>query len=366
MNTLELRNISKKFHGVVIADSMNLQIRENTFSVIFGAPGSGKSTLLRLITGLEGIDKGDILLHNQVITGVKPGDRNIGYVPQSFALYPHYSVFDNIAYPLKLMGVKTQHYTPVVERAAERLQITHLLKKRPDQCSGGEKQRVAIARGIVKDTRVFILDDPLTGLDFKLRERLFDDLRQMREDLKATFIYTTSDPLEALMLAEDIHVFDAGKIVESGTINEVYRTPKHLRTISLLGFPNTNTLRGTLAPNGGTGATCTTSIFNFPAHVSSTLTQNRDVVVALRPQDIAINPASKQGMVTFPGVMTLVEDLGGEMHVYLDVSGVEMEAVVPRHEAGDLTEGETLLGVRTDSFKVFGADDQTFIGQGVS
>ncbi|MEO0561232.1 MAG: ABC transporter ATP-binding protein, partial [Chloroflexota bacterium] len=190
MNTLEFKGVSKRFRQIVIADNMDLAIRSNTFSVIFGAPASGKSTLLRLITGLERPDRGDILIDGKIVNKMEPGERNIGYVPQSFALYPHYSVFDNIAYPLKLLGVAKGDYTPIVESTAEQLQITHLLNKRPDQCSGGEKQRVAIARGIVKNTKIFILDDPLTGLDFKLRERLFDDLRVMRDQLQATFIYT--------------------------------------------------------------------------------------------------------------------------------------------------------------------------------
>lgn len=358
MNMLEFKNVSKKLHGIVIADQMNLQIRENSFSVIFGAPGSGKSTLLRLITGLEKPGQGDILSDGVRVNDLPPGDRNIGYVPQSFALYPHYSVFENIAYPLKLLGAKKKDYTPVVQSTAEQLQITHLLEKRPDQCSGGEKQRVAIARGIVKDTKIFILDDPLTGLDFKLRERLFDDLRLMREELRATFIYTTSDPLEALMLAEDIHIFDDGKIVEYGDIDEVYYHPQHVSSIAMLGFPKTNTLPGTL------NATRVEIPFgSFNAQLENGRS-DAELCVALRPQDIQFDPPSSEGMLTFAAEVTLVEDLGGELHVYLEIDNIELEAIVSHHEAKNLAEGAMTIGIQPHKLQLYSLRDKLRIGQG--
>lgn len=358
MSTLEFKNISKKFRGITIAENMDLTIRENTFSVIFGAPGSGKSTLLRLITGLDQPDEGDIFIGGERVNELSPGERNIGYVPQSFALYPHYSVFDNIAYPLKLLGVGKKDFKPIVESTAEQLQISHLLEKRPDQCSGGEKQRVAIARGIVKDTDIFILDDPLTGLDFKLRERLFDDLREMRERLGATFIYTTSDSLEALMLAEDIHIFDGGKIIETGDIEDVYYRPQHVRSMAMLGFPNTNTFIGNLSG----GSSVETAFCQFGAQLKNGASDG-DVYVALRPQDIRFNPIGN-GYVSFDVDVTLVEDLGGELHVYLEVGNLEMEAVVPHHEAAGLSEGAATVGIRPENFQLYSMSDQHHIGEG--
>lgn len=366
MNTVVFQNVSKRFKGHIIADDMDLEIRENTFSVIFGAPGSGKSTLLRLITGLEKPDSGDILIYDKVVTDVSPGDRNIGYVPQSFALYPHYSVFDNIAYPLKLMGVAKSDFTPVVEGTAAKLQISHLLQKRPDQCSGGEKQRVAIARGIVKNTKIFILDDPLTGLDFKLREQLFDDLRVMREELNATFIYTTSDPLEALMLAEDVHIFDGGRIVESGDIDAVYHEPEHFRTMQLLGFPNTNTFEAEFASNGSS-AKVQSSVCEFHAELNGDTSpgNGQSVYVTLRPQSVEINPASESEKVVFPAEITLVEDLGGELHIFFESGGIEMEALVPHHMAAGLSEGTATIGVLPKHFHLYNATDHARMGQGV-
>lgn len=365
MYAIEFRNVSKRFGNKVIADNMNLQISNGTFSVIFGAPASGKSTLLRLITGLEKPNQGEIFIRGQQMTKAKPGERNIGYVPQSFALYPHFSVFDNIAYPLKLMGKPKSQYRSIVEDAAASLKITHLLKKKPNQCSGGEKQRVAIARGIVKDTKIFILDDPLTGLDFKLRERLFDDLRQMRSDLDATFIYTTSDPLEALMLAEDIHIFGNGHIIEFGNIDDVYDLPQHVSTMRLLGYPNTNVITGHVYPNGG-HPLCKTAPFEFHTQLSTPHAEGDGVYVSVRPQHIHINPLASNNLVTTDAEITLIEDLGGELLVYLQAANTILEAVVSRSSADSLTEGRATIGVNPSNILVYGMKSEQHIGKGVA
>jgi ABC-type sugar transport system ATPase subunit len=366
MYAVEFIQLSKKFKEVVIADHMNLRIRDESFTVLFGAPGSGKSTLLRLITGLDKADSGDILLRGAKVNAVSPNERNIGYVPQSFALYPHYSVYDNIAYPLTLMRMRKDDIKPIVEQVAAKLQISHLLKKKPEQCSGGEKQRVAIARGIVKNTKIFILDDPLTGLDFKLRERLFDDLRQMREDLDATFIYTTSDPLEALILAEDIHVIDSGKVVESGTIEQVYQHTQHARTMELLGFPNTNVFGGTLSATTGKHAQVGSAVVSFPILVEDEKKFDAAVQIAVRPQHIQINPRSNGNLLTMPAEITLVEDLGGELHVYLETGDTPLEALIPNADIRSLTEGAATIGIQPQHIKVYSQQYKHYIGQGVA
>lgn len=359
MYAVEFRNVSKKFRHIVIAHDMNLQIRDERFSVLFGAPGVGKSTLLRLITGLDKPDAGQIFLRGADVSKVSAAARNIGYVPQSFALYPHYTVFDNIAYPLRLMGVSRKDCAPVVEEVARQLQITHLLRKKPEQCSGGEKQRVAIGRGIVKDTKIFILDDPLTGLDFKLRERLFDDLRQMREDLGATFIYTTSDPLETLILAEDIHVLDGAQIIESGETDALYHHARHVRTMQLLGYPNTNVFAGALDDAGQV----VSKALRFALDGNSAA---GDVKIAVRPQHVVINPADKQGMLILPADVTLVEALGGELHVYLDIDGEYLEALVPNASSASLTEGPATVGIQAGQLNVFSAATGHYIGRGIA
>lgn len=349
---VEFKNVSKSYGRNTIVEDMNMIVESGTFTVIFGAPGSGKSVLLRLITGLEKPDQGEIFIRGESMNRIPPGDRNIGYVPQSFALYPHYSVFDNIGYPLKLMGMSAADIKPIVESTAEQLKIGHLLQKRPDQCSGGEKQRVAIARGIVKNTRIFILDDPLTGLDFKLREQLFEDLRLMKEDLDATFIYTTSDALEALMLAEWVNIFDGGNIIESGELDVVYGQPEHARTMQLLGFPPANVFPGSLASSANGNATCNSALIDFPVAANGH-PYSGEVLIGLRPQDIQINPVTNGGTPAIPAEITLVEDLGGELVIYLDANGVELEAVVPRSEVLELTEGEATIAINPERLQVY-------------
>lgn len=354
---VEFRNVSKSYGRNVILNDLSLSVEANTFTVIFGAPASGKSTVLRLLTGLEKPDKGEIWMRGQNVTRVAPSQRNIGYVPQSFALYPHYSVFDNIAYPLKLMGVSGRDAAPVVQQAAEQLKITHLLGKKPDQCSGGEKQRVAIARGIVKNTNIFVLDDPLTGLDFKLREQLFDDLSQMRASLGATFVYTTSDALEVLMLAQHVRVLDGGRIIEMGDLDSVYTRPQHVRTMELLGFPEANVFSGSL-----NGATCHTPLFDFRAALANGGAQTT-VAVAVRPQDIRINPPQSASLISFPADIVLVEDLGGELVVYLEAAGLPLTAVVRHSDAGDPTEGHTTAAIDPSRLFIYATDGRS-IGQG--
>lgn len=358
---VEFKGVSKSYRRNTIVQNMDMTIRDGSFTVIFGAPGSGKSVLLRLITGLEKPDSGTIYIRGEDVSRIAPGDRNIGYVPQSFALYPHYKVSENIAYPLKLMGMKEADTKPIVESAAEQLKISHLLNKRPDQCSGGEKQRVAIARGIVKNTKIFILDDPLTGLDFKLRESLFEDLRLMKEDLQATFIYTTSDALEALMLAEEVNIFDGGKVVESGGLDDVYAKPQNVHTMAMLGFPPANVFSGSVSTASG-NSHCKSPLLDF-AVVQNGHIYEGDVLVAFRPQNIKINPNGNTDLKSLPAEITLVEDLGGELIVYLDANGVELEAVVPQAEDADLTEGDATIGLDPDDILVYSHDGQ-LIGHG--
>lgn len=354
---VEFRHVTKSYGRNVILDGLDLTIQANTFTVIFGAPACGKSTVLRLLTGLEKPDRGEIWMRGQNVTRVAPGQRNIGYVPQSFALYPHYSVFDNIAYPLKLMGVSGRDAAPVVQRAADQLKISHLLGKKPEQLSGGEKQRVAIARGIVKNTNIFVLDDPLTGLDFKLREQLFDDLSQMRASLGATFIYTTSDALEALMMAEQVKILDAGQVIEVGDLETVYAHPQQVRTIKLLGFPEANLFTGTLD-----AGMCHTALFDFrPALKNGSAPA--EVQIAVRPQDIKINPPANAALKTFPADIVLVEDLGGEMVVYLEAAGLALASVVRHSDASDLVEGHTTAAIDPTRLFLY-APEGGNIGQG--
>ena len=361
---VEFQQVSKRFGRNTLFDDLSVAIESGRFSVIFGAPASGKSTLLRILTGLDKPSSGHVCLRGEDATHLPAGERNIGYVPQTFALYPHYSVFDNIAYPLRLNRMAKEGIKPIVQQAAERLSIADLLSKRPDQLSGGQKQRVAIARGIVKDTDIFVLDDPLTGLDFKLREQLFDDLRQMQAELDATFIYTTSDTLEAQMLAQDVYVLDAGSIIEAGAFEKVFKHPEQRRSMALLGFPKTNLIAGSWQYAGADPkATC--YLFDVPVKLvgDAKVYDKQDIDLAVRPEHIVIDPVGDDWL-TVTADITLVENLGGEVVIDLEAHGLALLSTMSQADVGGLEEGGVTIGVRPEHVIVFDRETGVRLGCG--
>jgi ABC-type sugar transport system ATPase subunit len=367
VSAVEFRGIAKAYGHVSVLQELNLTIEAGTFTVIYGLPACGKSVLVRLLTGLEKPDAGQIFLRGVDVANVEPGERNIGYVPQMFALYPHYSVHDNIAYPLSLMKVPKSKIEPTVRQVAEQIKIDHLLNKYPDQLSGGEKQRVALARGIVKHTDIYVLDDPLVGLDFKLREQLFDDLRQMQESLQATFVYTTSDPLETLALADQAAILDGGYIVETGPVESMYQQPQHVRTMELLGFPASNMLKGDLHVRDGQ-VWCQTSLFEFlvqSVQFPPSSAEQKNVNIVIRPQDIMPGVDEQDGLLTRQAEVVLRDDLGGEFIVYLDVEGTPLITVIPHEKDYVISEDIVTIGIQPSAVVLFTPDTGQRIGHGV-
>ncbi len=319
MATVAFEGVTLRFGAAVALDALSLAVRERAFTVFTGAPGCGKSVLLRALVGLEAPQAGRILIDGRDVTGLSPATRPIGYVPQSFALYPHLTVRENIAYPLRLARAPGATVAAKVASVSAMLSITPLLDKTPDQLSGGEKQRVAVARGLAKDARIFVLDDPLVGLDYKLRERLMSDLKALRAELDATFLYATADPLEALTMAQDLVVMEAGRLVQHGAIDAVYAAPSHAASLRLVGFPRAN-----LAPGLAAGGQVTAG----PLRFSARSLRDGPVEVGLRPEALRLHEPDDQGdAVRFCGVVTLLENLGCETVVYLDCDGLALTMV---------------------------------------
>jgi ABC-type sugar transport system ATPase subunit len=331
MSIVELKNLARSYGKKTVLRDINLTVEPGDFMVVFGLPVSGKSVLVRLLAGLEKPDGGRVIIRGRDMTNAAPGDRNLGYVPQSFALYPHFSVYDNIAYSLNLARVPKSEVKLAVERAASLLKIEQFLNRKPDQLSGGQKQRVAIARGLVKKTELFLLDDPLVGLDFKLRERLIDDLKQTQDQLKVTFVYTTSEAIEATQLAKNIAVMDAGEIVEVGAPETLYAKPARAQTMRYVGFPQANFLKGSLAQKDGR-TYLHTPLFEAAVDQSNPTATNGDVTVGIRPEHIVIgNPPA--GALHFQAKVLLREDLGGEEIIYLDANGQQLTTVLRSDDA---------------------------------
>jgi ABC-type sugar transport system ATPase subunit len=356
MFEVELENISKSYGSEPVLDGVNLRFERGRFSVVLGSPVSGKSVLMRLIMGLEPPDRGRVLYRGQEVTAQPAGLRNFGYVPQSFALYPHYRVFDNIAYPL-ILAKKKANLQARVEKVAQKLRIDHLLSKYPNQLSGGEKQRVALARGMIKDSSVFILDDPLVGLDFKLRESLFVDLRDMLSEVEGSVIYSTSDPLETLALADDVFVLDDHRIIESGSLDQLYEEPHQARTLQILGVPAANFIEGKL-----TGRICTTPLGECEIEVAEETAASRAVRIGVRAEDIRFQDLGTSYLLG-EGRVLLREDLGAETLLYFEAGGLRFVGFWSNGEAAPIQEEQFKFGVDPSSLHVFDAGSGTRVAE---
>jgi ABC-type sugar transport system ATPase subunit len=361
-----MEGIAKSYSDTPVLTGLELDALPGRLTVVYGAPASGKSVLVRILTGLEAPDRGHIILRGEDVTALPPAERNIGYVPQSFALYPHYSVRKNIAYPLDLAGTSAAEAREVVASAAAMLKIEEHLDKTPDQLSGGQKQRVAIARGIAKRTDFFVLDDPLAGLDFKLREQLVDDLRGLNAATGATVLYVTSDVIEAMTLADDLAVLSAGTIIESRPPDAIYRQPRTVQSMALVGFPRANFLRGSLSRRDG-DIGCTTSLFVFPTDLRD-MPESGDVIAGVRPERVRLAHRLPQsavdGRLEFPATVRLREDLGGEDIVYLSASGVPLTIVDRDQRRGDELDDVVTLAILPRHLTLFSAATGERIAQG--
>lgn len=240
MSTVETRAITKTFGDVRAVDGIDLAAREGEFVVLLGPSGCGKTTLMRMIAGLEIPTAGDVLIGGKVVTELPPRARNVAMVFQSYALYPHLTVFKNIAFPLRAQGVDKDAIRKKVEWAAGMFKIGHLLDRKPRQLSGGERQRVALARALVREPVVFLLDEPLSNLDAKLRTSARDELQQLQRRIGTTTIYVTHDQVEAMGLGDRIAVLNLGKVHQIGTPQEVYHQPADTFVATFIGSPPMN------------------------------------------------------------------------------------------------------------------------------
>lgn len=354
MAVLELQDVHKSYRDTRALDGVTLQVAADALTVVCGPPQSGKSVLLRMLVGLETPDSGRLLLDGEDLARTPPGSRRIGYVPQSFALYPHMSVSRNIGYPLYLHKAPAARIRQRINQVTELLGIpARLLDMRPDQLSGGEKQRTAVARGLLNEAEVFVLDDPLVGLDFKLRERLMEDLRDMRRELGTTFLYATSDSLEALTMADRLVVLDTGRVVEQNAVDELYEEPMQLRSAELIGFPRCNVFDG----HWDTG-TCRTPLFDCAVSTCDSAPSG-GVAAAVRPEDVVIGGVgAPAGAVGGRARVRLVEDLGSELIVHLAAGQHAMTAVLPAANA-ELPAEDTEVAFSIDPARIMLFDAQT-------
>ena len=313
MSSVVLKNLIKSYDGKKnIIDNINLEINDKEFIVLVGSSGCGKSTILRLISGLEEITEGEILIDGKVVNNVHPKDRDIAFVFQSYALYPHMSVYDNIAFGLKMRKIDKKLIDEKVRDVARSLNLEELLDRKPRQLSGGQRQRVALGRAIVRNPKVFLMDEPLSNLDANLRVQMRSEIKKLHQKLQTTFIYVTHDQTEALTMGDRIVVLDKGKIQQADTPEEIYNNPKNKFVAGFIGqmnFIDVNVVNNKFLIEG-------TEFYTDKLN-------NGDVTVAVRAEKMI----SGDNLITVP--VDIVEMTGGDKIVYFYLNGCKCTAKVP-------------------------------------
>ncbi len=281
MSEISLKNLKKSFGKTEVIHDLSIDVRDGELIVIVGPSGCGKSTLLRMVAGLEDANQGEIIIDGKKVNELEPMERNIAMVFQNYALYPHMSVFDNMAYGLKIAKISKEEINSRVQKAAEILELQELLKRKPSQLSGGQRQRVAMGRAIVRNPVAFLFDEPLSNLDAKLRVQMRLEIKKLQTQLKTTSLYVTHDQVEAMTLADRMIVMNEGNVEHIGTPLEVYTKPKTLFTAQFIGSPAMNIL--TADCNNGSLTLSNNSI------LKSTTKFNGKVSAGLRPEDFKID-----------------------------------------------------------------------------
>jgi lactose/L-arabinose transport system ATP-binding protein len=288
MAQVELNDVGKSYGLVDVIERVNLTLEDGGFTVFVGPSGCGKSTLLRMIAGLEPITRGEIVIDGAVVNRASPTERGIAMVFQNYALYPHMTVRDNIAFPLKMAGMTRAMMAERVETAARNLKIEHLLDRKPAELSGGQRQRVAIGRSIVRQPKVFLFDEPLSNLDAELRVQMRMEIGKLHRDLAATMVYVTHDQVEAMTLADRIVVMRAGAIEQVGTPIQLYDDPDNVFVAGFIGSPQMNFLTGRIVGKDDAGLHLTFGKqprFIKPVALSEGLQIGQEVLIGIRPDE---------------------------------------------------------------------------------
>lgn len=358
MSSISLKNVYKIFDdGTTAVNDFSLEIADKEFIILVGPSGCGKSTTLRMIAGLEHITKGELKIGDRIVNDVAPKDRDIAMVFQSYALYPHMTVYKNMAFGLELRKMPKDEIDKRVREAARVLDIEHLLKRKPKALSGGQRQRVALGRAMVRSPSVFLLDEPLSNLDAKLRTNMRTEIKKLHQRLGTTFIYVTHDQTEAMTMGDRIVVMKDGVIQQVDSPQNLYKHPQNMFVAGFIGSPQMNFLDAEVKSKNG-------KIFLSLAENELDVTDsfaktneikeyfNKSVKVGIRPEDVTVDNEfiSKNPDKVLTAKLEVSELMGSESYLYLDYSGQKLTARV----AADSPANETVeLGILTDRIHLF-------------
>lgn len=360
MASVTFNQVSKDFGDLRVVSDLNIEVADKEFLVFVGPSGCGKSTSLRMLAGLEEITEGEILIGDRVVNNVAPKDRDVAMVFQSYALYPHMTVYDNMAFGLKLRKTPKKTIDERVNEAANELGIGHLLDRRPRQLSGGQRQRVAVGRAIVREPAVFLMDEPLSNLDAKLRVEARSFISRLHQRLETTFIYVTHDQVEAMTMGTRICVLNEGELQQIDSPFNLYHNPRNIFVAGFIGSPSMNFFDATLRFDNG-NMVVDTGAFSLTIPDSKAeqfqQTQAGDVVCGIRPEDIHDTNYLPQGITpaNLSTSVEVVEQMGNEVIIYLEKDSKNFIARTdPRTQAQ--VGGELGVTFNLDNVHIFNTD----------
>jgi multiple sugar transport system ATP-binding protein len=366
MSALSLRQVSKHYGKVVAIHGIDLEIASGEFIVFVGPSGCGKSTLMRMIAGLEDITGGEIAIGGRVVNDLDPRDRDIAMVFQDYALYPNKTVYENMAFGLRLRKTAPADIDRGVQQAAQTLQITHLLERFPKELSGGQRQRVAMGRAMVRDPKVFLFDEPLSNLDALLRNQVRAEIKRLHQRVKGTVIYVTHDQVEAMTLADRIVVLRDGRIVQVGRPDEIYHRPQHRFVAEFTGSPPMNLVEATVGERNGSITLMLPGGHRvaLPAEVARLAApcMGQALVAGLRPENLY--PDSEAVPATWPRLtlpVSLVEPMGAENVIHLGLGHTELLARVP-HTVRPALDTTLPLALDPQALRLFDAGSGAALG----
>ena len=351
MAGLSIERARKRFGATEVLKGISIEVADGEFTVIVGPSGCGKSTLLRVVAGLEELTNGRIVIGDRDVTGLAPSQRGIAMVFQSYALYPHLTVYENMAFALRIAKAGKAAIDASVRRAAAILNIEPLLDRRPAALSGGQRQRVAIGRAIVRQPRIFLFDEPLSNLDADLRVRMRYEFAELHRQLGTTTLYVTHDQVEAMTLADRIIVMRDGRIEQVGTPRDLYARPANIFVAQFLGTPRMNILPATVVENGRAALAGGRSIALPP--LAAPLPAGTPLSIGIRPEDIAVGDAPD----ALPFTISFIERLGGLATLHLGGRDGDAPIACQLRDDGSFDEGDTVaLSFAPGHLHLFGAD----------